>query len=139
MAKTGPIIIVEDDQEDQEVIAEVLRSIGVTNSLNFFDNGKLALEYLLETTDRPFIIICDINMPIMNGLELRDEINKNEYLTRKSTPFIFYTTHAEKHAVERAYLMSVQGFFQKPSTITEMQELLQQITSYWMSCHHPNN
>ncbi|HYH13638.1 MAG TPA: response regulator, partial [Flavisolibacter sp.] len=114
MTKTGPIIIVEDDPEDQEVIADVLQLNGVKNELKFFDNGKLALDYLLKTTDNPFLIICDINMPVMNGLELRKEINKSDVLTQKSIPFVFYTTHAEKHAVEEAYRMSVQGFFQKP-------------------------
>ena len=139
MAKNGPIIIVEDDLEDQEVIADVLQLIGVKNELKFFDNGKLTLEFLLQTTTRPFFILSDINMPVMNGLELRHEIDQSEYLTQKSIPFIFYTTHAEKHAVEKAYAMSVQGFFQKPGTITEMQQLLHQIVSYWSSSHHPNN
>lgn len=139
MAKAGPIIIVEDDLEDQEVIADVLQLNGVKNELKFFDNGKSALDYLLKTSDKPFLIICDINMPVMNGLELRNEINKSEYLAQKSIPFVFYTTHAEKHAVEKAYFMSVQGFFQKPGTITEIQQLLHQIVSYWLSCHHPNS
>jgi CheY-like chemotaxis protein len=139
MAKTGPLIIVEDDTEDQEVIADVLRLNGVVNQLKFFNNGKEAFVYLLETIEKPFLIICDINMPVMNGLELRDEINKNAYLTQKNIPFVYYTTHAEQHAVEKAYHMSVQGFFQKPGTITEMQQLLNQVVGYWLSCHHPNN
>jgi CheY-like chemotaxis protein len=139
MAKTGPIIIVEDDPEDQEVIADVLQLNGVTNELKFFENGKEALQYLLDTTDRPFLIISDINMPVMNGLEFRNEINKSDLLTQKSIPFIFYTTHAEKHAVEQAYYMSVQGFFQKPGTIAEMQQLFNRVVGYWLSCFHPNN
>lgn len=139
MAKTGPIIIVEDDPEDQEVLADVLQSNGVTNELKFFGNGQEALNYLLETPDNPFLIICDINMPVMNGLELKDEINKNELLAQKSIPFVYYTTHAEKHAVEKAYHMSVQGFFQKPATITEMQQLLHQVIGYWIASFHPNH
>lgn len=139
MSKAGPIIIVDDDLEDQEVIADVLQMNGVRNELKFFDNGKTALDYLLITPDRPFLIICDINMPVMNGLELRNEINRSEHMALKSIPFVFYTTHAEKHAVEEAYVLSVQGFFQKPGTITEMQQLLHQIVSYWLVSHHPNN
>jgi CheY-like chemotaxis protein len=139
MAKTGPLIIVEDDPEDQEVIADVLQLNGVTNELKFFSNGQEALDYLSETIDKPFLIICDINMPVMNGLELKDEINKNGHLTQKSIPFIYYTTHAEKHAVEKAYHMSVQGFFQKPGTFTEIQQLLNQVVSYWLSSFHPNS
>lgn len=139
MAKTGPIIIVEDDPEDQEVIADVLQLNGVNNELKFFSNGKEALDYLLVTIDKPFLIICDINMPVMNGLELKDEINKNETLAKKTIPFIYYTTHAEKHAVEKAYTMAVQGFFQKPGTIAEMQQLLNQVVSYWSSSFYPNN
>lgn len=139
MAKTGPIIIVEDDPEDQEVLADVLHLNGVSNELKFFENGQEALDYLLVTIDKPFLIICDINMPVMNGLELKNEINRNEFLAQKSIPFIFYTTHAEKHAVERAYHMSVQGFFQKPGTMAEMQQLLSQVVGYWLSSFHPNN
>ena len=139
MTKKGPLIIVEDDQEDQEVIADVLQLNGVTNELKFFKNGREALDYLLTTPENPFLIICDINMPVMNGLEFRDEITKNTNLIKKKIPFIFYTTHAEKHAVERAYHMSVQGFFQKPGTIAEMQQLLNQVVGYWLSCHYPNN
>ncbi len=139
MAKTGPIIIVEDDPEDQEVIADVLQLNGIDNELKFFDNGKLALDYLSATADRPFLIICDINMPVMNGLELRKEINKSDTLIQKSIPFVFYTTHADKNAVEEAYRMSVQGFFQKPGTISEMQALFNQIIGYWLYNHHPNN
>lgn len=139
MAKNGPIIIVEDDLEDQEVIADVLQLNGVANELKFFSNGKEALDYLIETIDKPFLIICDINMPVMNGLELKDEINRNEFLAQKTIPFIYYTTHAEKHAVERAYMMAVQGFFQKPGTIKEMQLLLNQVISYWASSFYPNN
>lgn len=139
MAKTGPIIIVDDDQEDQEMLAEVIKMNGISNELKFFADGDEALQYLSTTDDNPFLIICDINMPVMNGLELRNNINANPHIVKKSIPFIYYTTHAEKHAVEKAYDMAVQGFFQKPGTIEEMKKLLQMMIGYWSMCHHPNN
>jgi CheY-like chemotaxis protein len=139
MARIGPIIIVDDDREDQEMIAEVIKMNGISNQLKFFSDGEEALQYLHTTTDNPFLIICDINMPVMNGLELRNQINATPHIANKSIPFIFYTTHAEKHAVEKAYSLSVQGFFQKPATIEEMKKLLQMMIGYWMTCHHPSN
>ena len=138
MSKNGPIIIVDDDVDDQEMIGEALSAIKVQNEIKFFNGGVQVLEYLLQTSDTPFIIFCDINMPALNGIELRSEINKNEYLTRKSIPFVYYTTHAQPHIVEQAYYMSVQGFFEKPNSIGEMEQQLQKILDYWEHCIHPN-
>lgn len=138
MSIKGPIIIVDDDQDDQEMMSDALRSVGSNHEIKIFDNGRDAIEYLLVTTDRPFIIFCDINMPGLNGIDLRNEINKSEYLTQKSIPFIYYTTHAQPHIVSQAYYMSVQGFFEKPNSSQEMANQLRKIVDYWEHCIHPN-
>ena len=65
MSKNGPIIIVEDDIDDQEMIAEALSAIGVSNEVKIFNGGMEVLEYLLQTQDTPFIIFSDINMPFL--------------------------------------------------------------------------
>lgn len=134
----GPIIIVEDDEEDQEVMEEMLRLLEVGNSIIFFENGQPALDYLYTTKDNPFLIICDINMPVMNGLQLRNAINNDPFLVEKSIPFVFYTTHADKEAIRKAYLMSVQGFFEKPQTISEIKKVLKMIIDYWTVCNKPS-
>ena len=136
---TGPIIIVEDDLDDQEIYADIIRELGVPNIIRFFDNGHPALKYLLTTTEQPFIILSDINMPQMNGLELKENIQQDGYLRDKGIPFIFISTNASSMAVRKAHLLSVQGYFEKPSTFTEFKSTLRILFDYWELCRHINN
>ena len=62
------VLLVEDDEDDQYLIKEAVQALGLPNEVRFFSNGQLALDYLEITAEQPFIILCDINMPIMNGL-----------------------------------------------------------------------
>jgi CheY-like chemotaxis protein len=138
-SKNGPLIIVEDDLDDQEIIREVFESLKVSNTLLLFSDGFEALTYLQTTTDQPFLILCDINLPKLNGLQLREKINKDERLRKKSVPFIFFSTNAGRDAVEKAYDLTVQGFFIKNHTLQELRDTLHLIISYWTLCRHPNN
>ena len=139
MAKRGPIVLVEDDKDDQEIIKEVLHQVNIPNKLVCFANGQEALDYLKTTADQPFLIFCDVNMPLMDGLELRKSINENEYLRRKSIPFVFLTTTAGGAAIKAAYEMSVQGFFENGSNMHEIGTIVRLVYDYWQLCRHPNN
>ncbi len=138
MAKQGPIILVEDDVEDQLLIREALEVSGNSHELKTFGNGEQVFEYLMHTSDKPFIIICDINMPRMDGLALRERINATEYLRKKSIPFVFFSTTASRDSIEKAYELTVQGFFVKPSSFEDLAQTLGMIISYWNVCKHPN-
>ncbi len=139
MTKKGPILIAEDDPEDQEVLKEVFSSLGIKNQLRFFENGKELLNYLLTTTEQPFLIISDVNLPGMNGHEVKKRINENVMLRVKSIPFIFLTTTVDPTVLENAYLLMVQGYFQKENTIEGITKQIRNIMEYWISCKHPNS
>lgn len=137
--KSGEILIIDDDADDRDLMKEIIQELDVNNRMRFFENGKDALEYLVSMDEQPFLILCDVNMPLMNGIELRRRINANEVLHRKSIPFIFFTTTATEEAVCLAYEMSVQGYFQKPTNYNQMRKLLELTLEYWFQCRHPNN
>ena len=67
MNKDGPIIIIEDDIDDQQIIGEIFKKLDHKNEIVFFHDGNLALEYLNKTDIHPFLILSDINMPKING------------------------------------------------------------------------
>lgn len=136
--KSGPILLIEDDIDDQEFITDALQMLGVKNNIEIFDNGEKALEFLTTTNQQPFIILSDVNLPIMNGLQLKAEIQQSEYLRNKAIPFIFLSTSADPKAVCEAFKLSVQGFFVKENTYNGIQQQLKQIIDYWKSCRHPN-
>ena len=138
MNKSGPIIIIEDDQDDQEVLALVFKELNYKNEIIFFGDGESALKHLTATAVEPFIIFSDINMPKLNGIELRSKIHENEDLRMKSIPYLFFTTGAEQQHVIDAYSKSVQGFFIKPFDYIEMKEMIKCIVEYWQKCVSPN-
>lgn len=138
MNKKGPIIIIEDDLDDQELLAEVFTALQYTNEILFFGDGESALEYLTGTKIEPFIIFSDINMPKLNGMELRAKIHENEELRLKSIPYLFFSTIAEQENVVDAYSKSVQGFFIKPSSFNDLQDIIKTIVEYWQKCVSPD-
>ncbi|HEU4471182.1 MAG TPA: response regulator [Flavisolibacter sp.] len=137
MSKKGPIVIIEDDLDDQSILEEVFGLLEVKNELLFFTNGLKALEHLKVAAEDPFIIISDVNLPGMSGPDLKREINKDPVLREKSIPFVFFTTTASNQAVKDAYEMMVQGYFQKGNSFAELTNALRLIVGYWTLCKHP--
>jgi CheY-like chemotaxis protein len=135
----GPIIIVDDDDDDVEIYTEGIRSLGITNEIRHFNTCQAALDYLLTTSEQPFIILSDINMPLMSGLEFKAKIQQNEYLRAKGIPFVFISTNADKIAVRQAHHLSVQGYFQKPLRMEDVISMLRKLFEYWELCKHINN
>jgi CheY-like chemotaxis protein len=140
MAHTGPIVLVDDDPEDEELLREVLQKLGIPNKLVHFDVSSKAFDYLKQTTDNPFLIISDINLPRQTGIEFKRQIDADPLLRSKSIPFIFLSTSIDEKTVNVAYKeMTVQGFFQKPITFREFITVIKVITDYWQLCRHPNS
>lgn len=137
-SRNGPIIIIEDDPDDQEMFRLVLDELQVTNELKIFDNCSDALNYLMDTPDKPFLIVSDINLPSMTGLEMRRLICDSTRLRKKSIPFVFLSTSSKMESIETAYEQMVQGYFTKPNSMTELKEMMRMIIGYWKVCRHPN-
>ena len=137
MPKSGPIIIIEDDKDDQELLNEIFLELQVPNIIRFFSSCFLAFDYLITTIERPFLIISDINLPAMSGLELCRRIYEHESLKKKTIPFIFLTTTNDQMVIAKAYEMFVQGFFVKPSSLHELKDTIRMIVEYWKFSRHP--
>lgn len=138
MPNTGPIVCIEDDDDDQHLMIVALKELQVANEICFFNNGETALEFLKTTSKKPFLILCDINLPIINGIELRKYLNQNEYLRKKSIPFLFVSTIANPTLVQTAYDETVQGYFKKPENYPALREQIRLIIAYWTECIHPD-
>ncbi|MES2747304.1 MAG: response regulator [Bacteroidota bacterium] len=138
MNKRGPIIVIEDDMDDQELMGEIFTELECKNEILFFSDGELALEHLIHNRIEPFIVFSDINMPKLNGMELREKIHNNEDLRLKCTPYLFFSTSSEQQHIIDAYSKSVQGFFVKPNNYNELKKTLQVILDYWQTCVSPN-
>ncbi len=129
--KNSPIVIVEDDAEDCDMLVNVFREIGVKNELRCFLHPLKAIEYLKTTTEVPFLIISDINMPFMNGLAFKKVIDLDTAISSKRIPFVFLSTAKENNLIEESFHLSVQGYFQKPNDINSLKEIAKAIIVYW--------
>ena len=138
MNKKGPIVIIEDDIDDEDILTEIFKELNYDNKLIFFGDSLKALEYLTDTDIEPFLVLSDINMPKLNGMELREKIHNNEDLRLKSIPYLFFSTSGEQKHVIDAYSRSIQGFFVKPSSYTKLKQVITKIVEYWQECESPN-
>jgi CheY-like chemotaxis protein len=139
MSVRGPMLIIEDDEDDQDFYRSTLQGLNIENEIVFFGNAEDAYRYLEETTKQPFLIISDINLPGISGIEFKKKVQANEYLKQKSIPFVFVTTSGDRNTINAAYNMMVQGYFIKPNSVTELAALLDQLLGYWKICKHPNS
>jgi response regulator RpfG family c-di-GMP phosphodiesterase len=130
---------VEDDADDESIFNEILKELNISNKIKWFGNSDDALHYLKTTTEQPFIIFSDVNLPGENGVEFKRQIDRNRQLRKKSIPFVFYSTVLDQRIVDEVYTkMTVQGFFKKGNSYEEIKNNIKLIFDYWKICKHPN-
>lgn len=139
MAKTGPIIVIEDDSDDQQLLSETFKVLNYPYEIIFFSDGFDALEFISSTAVKPFLILSDINMPKVNGYELKRLIHNNKELSIRCIPYLFFTSGVDRKGVTDAYSMSAQGFFIKPNTVVGLENTIRKIVEYWQECFAPNH
>jgi len=139
MNRNGPVIVIEDDIDDQDILTDVFTKLGYDNEICFFGDGESALEHLNRTDVIPFLILSDVNMPKLDGFALRDKVKMDAKLQVKCIPYLFFTTSGSQQAVIDAYSKSVQGFFVKENSMEGLTETIDIIMRYWKKCSSPNN
>ncbi|MBB1284564.1 response regulator [Flavisolibacter sp. BT320] len=138
MSKPEEIIIIEDDRDDQDMVRDVLQQLGVSHPLVFFDDCEAAYQHLQSRTEKPFLILCDINMPKLNGIEFKRKIEADEQLRSLCIPFVFLTTSDNPTTVKEAYgVANLQGYFHKKNTLEQITAQLKVILDYWHMSLHP--
>ena len=137
MAVYGPVLIVEDDANDAEVIQAAISSFGIKNELKIFHSAPDAYRYLMDTDDKPMVILCDVHMPVLDGLAFLKQIQANEYLRCKAIPFIFYTGLESQKLINDAFEIGIQGYYVKAHHFEKIKEQLYGILAYWNNSCHP--
>jgi CheY-like chemotaxis protein len=136
--QSGAIYIINDDIDDHHVIKEIWNELNLTNQLLFFSSGRDMMDHLAKAERGPFIIICDVNLPRMDGFELREKLLDSGSKKFKSVPFIYWSTQASEAQITKAYDLSAHGFFIKGSNYIEMKESFHAILNYWSLSKMPS-
>ena len=130
MRSKKPVLLVEDDQIDVMAIKRAFKVIKITNRLNVANNGEEALAYLRNSeNEKPCIILLDLNMPKMNGIEFLT-IAKQDELLRK-IPVVVLTTSREDQDKADSFNLGISGYMVKPVDYKRFVEVIKTIDLYW--------
>lgn len=129
MGEKQPVMLVEDDIVDQMTVKRAFKDLQITNRLEIAGNGLVALELLRRDTQLPCVILLDLNMPKMNGIEFLRELRKDEKLM--GLPVVVFTTSNEDRDRIGSLSLKVAGYIIKPLDYDRFVEVIRTIDCYW--------
>jgi CheY-like chemotaxis protein len=137
MMDTKPILLVEDNPDDVELTIMALEQSRVTNELVTVGDGVEALDYLFGTGDfagrdtrvMPQVILLDLNMPRMNGLEFLRRIRADD--KTRLLPVVVLTTSNEDIDRIESYNLGANSYVRKPVNFHQFVEAIHQLGLYW--------
>jgi CheY-like chemotaxis protein len=131
-----PILLVEDDQVDTMTVTRALKEIHVTNPLVHLENGEDAVNYLRDPQkEKPCIVLLDLNMPIMNGIEFLQVVKNDSKL--RCIPVVVLTTSEEQQDKVNSFNLGVAGYMAKPVDYRQFVEVMRSIDAYWTISEMP--
>jgi two-component system, response regulator len=142
--KAIEILIVEDNKNDAELTVRILQKKCITNNIMHLRDGASALDFLLgqglynyrDTTCKPKIILLDLKMPKIDGLQVLQRIKSDE-LTRK-IPVVVLTSSKESMDIEKAYTLGANSHIVKPVDIDEYSKSITETSLYWIALNQNN-
>jgi len=131
------ILLVEDDQIDQMNVKRAFERNKIMNPLYVAENGVEALEMLRDgrVPDERRLILLDLNMPMMNGIEFLKTLRADDTLS--GTPVVVLTTSNDEQDKVQAYNLNVAGYLLKPVTFSNFVELTAALNKYWTLVEMP--
>lgn len=133
-----PILLVEDNPVDLDLTLRAFSSRKLTNPIEIARDGEEALAYIekWEKGDpRPVVILLDLKLPKVNGLEVLEVIKKHPEF--KTIPVVILTTSSETSDMKTAYQLGVNSYIVKPVDFDKFIEVAKQIELYWSVLNRP--
>jgi CheY-like chemotaxis protein len=138
MSTYGSILMAEDDPDDQLLAKIALQSANYHNPFICVDNGQELIEYLqraIKSTNNktqllPNLIIIDLNMPKLSGLDTLDKLKSDDNF--KSIPVVILSTSCEPNEVTKSYRKGASSYICKPVNFDKLVAIMQQLGSYWL-------
>ena len=130
------LLLVEDDQVDIMTTKRALKELKIVNNLDIATNGEEALKFLKDKNNsKPGLILLDLNMPKMNGIEFLKIIKNDDLL--KMIPVVVLTTSREEQDKIESFKFSVAGYIIKPVDYKQFVEAIRTINLYWVLSEIP--
>ncbi len=139
------MLLVEDNPDDEELTLVGLKKSGVINEIHVVRDGEEALHYLFaegKYKDRgsarmPAVILLDLNLPKVNGLEVLERIKTNP--ATKYIPVVILTSSSEEEDLVKSYKLGANSFVRKPVEFSRFADAVKQLGLYWLLLNEPLN
>lgn len=138
MGQSTPVqvLIVEDNPGDVELAKAALRETSLPLELHVTPNGEEAMRFMRQEgayadAPPPDLVLLDLNMPKMGGLEVLDEMKADEDL--RLTPVVVFTSSAAREDIEGAYDRYANCYITKPSDLDELMGVVRAIEAFWLT------
>ncbi len=143
MATENMVLLIEDSASDAEMTINALSENNLANKVLHLKDGAAALDYLFaegsyadrNITDVPKLILLDLKMPKVNGLEVLQRIREDERLKR--IPVVILTSSKEDPDIKRCYDLGVNSYVVKPLEFEEFRKAISSLGLYWMIINQP--
>jgi CheY-like chemotaxis protein len=137
------ILLVEDNPSDIGLTKRALEKHRITNELVVAENGQEALDYLFgagahagrNVTDLPTVVLLDLKLPKLNGLEVLRRIRENP--RTKRLPVVILTTSKDEQDIINSYELGANSYIRKPVDFHQFAEALRQLGLYWLVLNEP--
>jgi DNA-binding NarL/FixJ family response regulator len=137
MRSSKPILLVEDDKIDAMTVKRALQELNVANQLIHTLNGEEAVEYLRNNgNQKPCVILLDLNMPRMNGIEFLKVTKADDALKR--IPVVVLTTSKDEQNIVDSFRLNVAGYILKSADHEKFVDAMRTVNIYWTLSELPN-
>lgn len=131
------ILLIEDNPDDFEATARSFKKADLVNPLHWCSSGQEALDYLHQTgkyaslagSERPALILLDLNMPGLDGRALLEIVKQDKLLRR--IPVVILTTSTDARDIDRCYELGASTYIQKPVDFDGLIRVARVIRDYW--------
>ena len=142
MNELGRILIVEDDPKDVELTLTALEEYNLANEVVVTRDGEEALDYLYcrgpfaaRTNDNPAVLLLDLKLPKVDGLEVLQQIKSDEKL--KMIPVVVLTSSREERDMVASYKLGVNAYVVKPVDFHEFVNAIKELGIFWAVINEP--
>jgi CheY-like chemotaxis protein len=124
------ILLVEDNASDEKLTLLAFKNCGVDNTITVKRDGAAALEYLLGSGERPAVVLLDLKLPKIDGLEVLRRLRADE--RTKLLPIVILTASNEDADVLASYSLGVNAYVRKPVEFAEFAKVVQALGLFWL-------
>ena len=122
------LLVVDDDEIDREIILRALAEHGLEVPVAYAANGNEAIELMKAETDTAFVVLLDLNMPVLDGFETLDVMRNDPDLMK--TPVFILSTSDEERDIDQSYRLGISGYLRKAEIDEGMERIITLMRAY---------